>query len=727
MITAPFNFVPLSDKVFFPDWSEQVSHDIPFEDGESGVIDITITAKSPIFIRNHSNDKDNPSSKFCNHNGEYYIPSTSIKGMVRSVLEIMSFSKMSQFNDDTYAVRDLSNKELYLSKMKPTNTFCGWLKKDKEGGYVIEDCGIPGRIRLDKIDSKCSTRFNNNFDEKLDNDKTAKFKYELFDDIALPTKFSHKKNDNGRDIYIVGDDKEGTIVFTGQPSARKEGEEPSGKIYEFIFFNSHNEIEIEKKIYNNFKFAYFDGKSNMSEDWKWRKEQLNNGEQIPVFFQKNRDGDIIHFGLSYLYKLPYTYSIKDAIKQDIETVIRKDKEYISLDLAETIFGTTQKSIDKKEDYSLKGRVQFSHFKADSKPPIVKTVTTVTTVLGSPRASYYPIYIKQNYIDGEKMVENGDYNTLMNENSQIAGWKRYPLHQNIPNPKKYDKDVDSATTFTPWGNYNKESNKFNEFTFSGKLRYHNLKEVELGAIISALTFHGCNDDFYHNIGMAKAFGFGKINIEISLNADKQVKLLTAFEKQIKEFNVDWINSQQIKELFIMADKELAIDHKLKYLTLDPKEKIDEFRDKKNDREYLPLVSTLFKSENRIKSILIEDNINSFLEREEIKQQNLYKQREKLLKEKELLNSTPPRNSKEFKNTIKNYVESKISLPYYDYSDLKKVFEKKEDDIISDDIYDAYMNLLDNKSFEPIERLLLKREQNKATDLELAELYNLLLKS
>ena len=58
MITAPFNFVPLNDKVFFPDWAEKINHDIPFEDGESGLIDITIIAKSPIFVRNHYQDGD---------------------------------------------------------------------------------------------------------------------------------------------------------------------------------------------------------------------------------------------------------------------------------------------------------------------------------------------------------------------------------------------------------------------------------------------------------------------------------------------------------------------------------------------------------------------------------------------------------------------------------------------------------------------------------------------
>ena len=42
-IKAPFNFVPLSDKVFFPDWADKISHDIPFEDGVSGTIELTLT------------------------------------------------------------------------------------------------------------------------------------------------------------------------------------------------------------------------------------------------------------------------------------------------------------------------------------------------------------------------------------------------------------------------------------------------------------------------------------------------------------------------------------------------------------------------------------------------------------------------------------------------------------------------------------------------------------
>jgi len=717
MITAPFNFVPLNEKVFFPSWAEDVSLDVPFEDGESGEIDITITAKSPIFIRDHSNDRENPSTEFCNCSGQYYIPGSSVKGMVRNVLEVMSFSKMSFFDDNTYAFRDLNNKKDYMSQMKPDKTFCGWLKKVGDN-YVIEDCGIPGRIRLDKIDTICSTRFNDNFDEKEESNKTAEFKYQLFDDIDLPTTFTHKKNDNGRDIYIVGDDKKGQIVFTGQPSKRKEGKEPSGKIYEFIFFESKAEIEVEKNIFENFLFAYFDKRTTQpkeSLDWKYWKEKLNKKEKVPVFFQKDSDGKVKHFGLSYLYKLPYNYSIKNAIES-----ISKDYFNSRLDLAQTIFGY----IDKDNQKSLKGRVQFSHFKADSKPPKFKSITTV---LGSPRASYYPIYIKQDYEKNARMVEDGEYNTLMDKDSKISGIKRYPIHQNIPNPKKYSKEEKSATTFIPLGDYDKES-KFNEFTFSGKLRYHNLKEVELGAILSALTWHGNSDDFYHNIGMAKSLGFGKIKIDISLDASKQIDLLQKYEKLMEsELNHAWIQSEQIKELFTMSNKNINIDSKLKYLILDPKESRDDFREKKNDKDYLPLVSEITKVTNNLNSLFDEDKIESFLDAEEKKQKALEKEKEKTIAKNKLLANTPERVSSDFKDTIEKYVISNITLPYYDYNHLKLVLEGKEGDIVADDIYDAYMELIEKDSFKLIEPLLLKREKNQATDLELAELYTLLKKN
>ena len=119
-IKAPFNFVPLSEKVFFPDWADQISQDIPFSDGLSGTIELKITAESPIFVRNGHNreDKEAKNADYKSFSktpdGKYFIPGTSIKGAIRNVLEIMSFGKMSKVADNRYSIRDLQLKE-YMS------------------------------------------------------------------------------------------------------------------------------------------------------------------------------------------------------------------------------------------------------------------------------------------------------------------------------------------------------------------------------------------------------------------------------------------------------------------------------------------------------------------------------------------------------------------------------------------------------------------------------------
>ena len=99
-IKAPFNFVPLSDKVFFPDWADEISQDIPFEDGLSGTLELKITAQTPIFVRNgHTKeDADAKNEQYTSFSktsdNRYFIPATSIKGCIRNVMEIMSFGKM---------------------------------------------------------------------------------------------------------------------------------------------------------------------------------------------------------------------------------------------------------------------------------------------------------------------------------------------------------------------------------------------------------------------------------------------------------------------------------------------------------------------------------------------------------------------------------------------------------------------------------------------------------
>ncbi|MCI6989270.1 MAG: TIGR03986 family CRISPR-associated RAMP protein [Campylobacter sp.] len=554
MIKAPYNFAPLNEKVFYPSWAKEISHDIPFKDGESGELELSITAHSPIFIANSKKDREEKETRFCNIDGKFFIPATSIKGTIRSVLEIISFSKLRDFDDSTYAVRDFSDAKNFYMKQMREPTYCGWLYK-KDDDFFIQDCGIPGRISQKEIDKIYNIEFSKifrdgEFDDKDKEKKVAKYKYSLLKGKDLENKFSYLKKSNLRDVYIQDNSgKAGTIVFTGQSSARKEAPNPkdsSGKIYEFIFFNEiKQEILVSQKMMEDFKFAYFDDRKTEpkeSIDWAYWKAKLKNDGKVPVFFQLDDKGELLHFGLAYMYKIIYKHSISAGILQNTKN---------SLDLTQAIFGYTDK--DTKE--ALKGRVYFSHFLALGSP---KELDLRGEILGTPRASYYPNYIKQS--DGVKLK------SYMDDRFEIAGRKRYPVHKGSEvSTTKEEKELQNSENVKSFFSPLDKGTKF-----SGKVKFHNLKKAEIGALISAITFHNTKNTF-HNLGFAKPYGYGKCTIEITnLSQDEIREYLVAFEKEILKQIPYWGDLKQnssLRELLAMAmEQESKGDFTLEYMKL-----------------------------------------------------------------------------------------------------------------------------------------------------------------
>lgn len=567
MITSPYNFVPLSEKVVSPFWAKHVSHDMPFENGISGVLKLKITAKSPIYVRNGVFDKDqndeNEKNRFNHFNNKPFIPASSIKGMLRSVVEIMSFGRMAnKVNDDRYSVRDFQNNDIYPILDLTKTISCGWLKKDVHGEYFLQDCGVPGRISHEAIDIEFKTDMSPFFKNQANvrpNSKSALFKYTKFPTVKGAKLFSKEDSKEKKDEkakvdtrYICKFDpmgKKGTIVLTGQPGHRyfNERKRPKpgwdGKHLEFVFFERSTPFEkVPDSVIKNFFFAYYDHDLNQQkEDWKkLRKPELEKGQPIPVFFRKNSDGSIKDMGLSFLYKITYEQSI-------VESINNTQGKAESYDLAETIFGYTE------GDNALKGRVHIGH--AFLKEPI-QPLQIKSEVLSGPKASYYPSYVEQDGKDG--IVRR--YATFMDSSAKIRGWKRYPVRHNgiIHNP-----GTDNVVTkFIPL-------NEGVEFTFD--IHYHNLRAEELGALMSAITFHN-TEGLHHSLGMAKPLGYGKIALSIENVEDVHKNYLKAYEAfmdcELNNSTPNWFKTPQIKELFAMAkgSPNAATDDNLKYMQL-----------------------------------------------------------------------------------------------------------------------------------------------------------------
>ena len=567
-VSSPYNFVPLNERVFFPSWSPFVSHDIPFAEGLSGTIELEITAETPVFIRKPY-EKDDPegsyyeqdgeriSKEFCHivENGQkrYYIPGSSIRNMLRSIIEILGFGKIGFINEEKfkkpYPYRDMYNPRLYSLK----DIRMGWLINE-DGKYYIKDAGALGNLRNN---NNPNTFFRNrNFFRKF----SIKDKDKFIDTDNLKEKYHIYTKYHPNDNITTNIKPSGKVkVFTGNFTKKRK---------EFLFKNP-NEIttkkEISPAVFEKFLIAH----SN-SNNWEFWRKYFEAGKPVPVFFRYSNTGKIKDFGLVVLYKLTYNRTILNIIKNQQPHAFDKRP-----DLAETIFGHIN------ED-KLKGRIHVSHALANTLPE--KEIKEYELILGEPKETFYPFYLVQ-YVDEEGNILHTYsagkrtrplYLTYNDGGAKIAGRKRYPVHH-LFNPEKIkpaheEENKDNVKTkFCPLPQGTK---------FKTRIIYHNLLPEELGALLSAITFHN-QPGRKHNIGLAKPYGFGKISIKITNFDEETIKsYICSFEKMMNNFiekeyenSGQWRNRAEIIELLAMAlDYKNQDPRKLKYPDLQDFAKI-----------------------------------------------------------------------------------------------------------------------------------------------------------
>lgn len=557
MLTAPYNFVPLSKEVVRPSWAHLISHNKPFKDGLSGQLTLTIKAEQPIFTRNNvsrritgEEARKEAGSHFSRKpDGTAFIPGSSIKGSIRSVLEIMSFGDLAKgLNDERYGMRDLYHDDYkaMFSLHAKHKVHGGWLY-ESNGRYLLNDCGEPKKISQKDIDEQFNTKHFANFAEgrmqMSDGYKAAKKKYDLFADKSLDMEWEGTK---------------GTLVFTGQPSANTKAK---AKVNEFLFPTSSAVLEVDRQVMDNFKLAYYDSdKNSQKPDYKHWTQELKAGRRIPVFFHKNDKGEVASFGLAYMYKIPFTHSVKDAI-------LRHQKNSgKGPDLAACIFGHIE------SNDALKGRVTFGHAIADKSVP----TGVESEILNSPKPTYYPTYIRQDvdtagkitttwkalhpneHLESRSKENELTHQTLFYSKAVPSGWKRYPVHSGV---LKHNHVPDGSlnTKFCPLPAGT---------TFTCTVNYHNLTKVELGALLSALTFHN-TEGCFHTLGMAKPLGYGKCTLSVNGIEGALIQECQCAYEQYMEHELSgkggWLRSDQMRELLSMSsNQENSGRSKLEYM-------------------------------------------------------------------------------------------------------------------------------------------------------------------
>ncbi|MCP4702800.1 MAG: TIGR03986 family CRISPR-associated RAMP protein [Gammaproteobacteria bacterium] len=630
-VHAPYNFVPLSAWIFKPAWGHQVSHDLPFSDGICGILTLKIHTHTPLLVGGRQQEASEKAPGevhfYQTPEKQYAIPGSSIKGMIRNVLEIAAFGKMRKVDDRALSVRDLTKGgEFYrqcLTKDQGDRTYeprakAGWLKltRDEKGQmqWQLAPCCY---VRVEQNDLiALAGRQGIQKAEGIKQKQSAVKKYTLWGEKNLELHFGVEGNKKWRHqrgkITLIYDkaksslgtgDQKGTIVFTGQPGDNKD-KGGANKHMEFIFYRSEAQPKIlDEELARRFREIHAD-----SEEWKYWNPKLRNGEAIPVFYLQ-QGSKIQSLGLAMMYRLAYKHSIAETIAHtnpghmddqgddnhsfDPKESLRADNRLY--DLPELLFGAVN---EKKTDFSLRSRVSFAAARLEGKAEEDKSLPV--TVLNGPKPSYYPAYVRQPA--EEKLKENQAYRTYMDDNAEVRGWKRYPAQ---PRWKVFTADEAGGGRVKA----KSEKAKIKLFplkkgaSFTSAVTLHNLRPMELGALAWALIWGG-KKHLRHGLGMGKPYGLGQISIEISaadlffVNPEKAekpdiAKCLQDFVQCMEDNwleakqahgsgakSVSWTDSEQLTRLRAMADPGKAEPEKSAYMGLP------QFQREKNNRSVLP---------------------------------------------------------------------------------------------------------------------------------------------
>jgi len=581
-ISSPYNFVPLADHVHLPAWGEHVSHDIPFADGVCGEIELFVTAHAPILVGGEQTRKLNAAGEvnFYKHpNGKYAIPGSSLKGMVRAVLEMATFSRLRQVDDMRYALRDINGafvKSVYHAAVvgqqsagfmsragnKIKITPCSFAQVPHE--ELERWLGISCRYVFDKSQREVSSKYKAWTERTKDgNSLSLKLQFDTEAPIQPATIRKAVKVGNGKTA--------GTLVLTGQISDRSSDKgNRRGKHNDFVFYDEllHKTYEVAEHDWQNFLFAHGDQIEQGQGAWKgYWKDRFYQGERVPVFYVPHgTQGQATtgqHIGLALLLKLAGDFSVHSLIgKQAMQHLETSD----GFDFADLLFGATENI----KSGSLKSRVAFLPAVANGSP---KSTATAPTILNNPKPSYFPNYLEQTQKPLGKLESsaNAAYSTYVDRaqtaQPSIRGWKRYPAHASSIGVQALNPDqVKNTSVQTILHPLDKGT------TFKTTMIVHNLRRVELGAVLWALTWGDAGaESLRHSIGMGKPFGFGQVSVKLGVmdnlrandsaqpNIDGAQVLIDEFIVYMNEnCRPEWIKTPQLKNLLAMADPAIGDD-------------------------------------------------------------------------------------------------------------------------------------------------------------------------
>ena len=563
MPTAPYNFVPLNDKVVPAECvpgTGGLCFDRYQEGRKSGYIDINIKTKTPLFVRHTSGKSD-----FFSPGGIFKIPGSSLLGMVRNLVEIVSYGRFSICDEHkklyfrsfdgrtlgtTYATNTVSSALVGGNMWYFPMARAGFLRKQGNEYrvypaqyYRVNGVFANGNFTINGTTISCKPfSFKSIYFIPVNYDRHPHHGHELY----------YAKVEKVSDVQTPGYEK-GYLVATGAFGAKKHMQWIVREI------PSTEYMVLGEKVLDEYQ-----NDSNRKDNINLIELLKKDPTGVPCFYipELGIGGSLKAkaFGHTGFFRLPYTNTIGKHINQKM---INKDLP----DIPEAMFGI---------EGQWAGRLFFEDSDLVSKEESALLPETALQILSAPKETTFQHYLEP---DSHGRVQHWDGNT------KIRGYKLY-WHKDINNHPEHWKasakdliseglvkflngkncfEQNSVNRIRGW-----ESTKYYEDivrddaipprfkellkeylltdkksqhtlvqpiktdnSLNGRIRFENLSDVELGALLFVLNLPeeegGAN--CCHKLGMGKPLGLGSVKITPILHlTDRKKRYTTVFNSE-----------------------------------------------------------------------------------------------------------------------------------------------------------------------------------------------------
>jgi CRISPR-associated protein (TIGR03986 family) len=558
---APYNFVPLPENIVLAVEEDKdkekkwlLDQDRYYDDRHTGWFDCELETCSPVYVRGmmtldqykKADEKKDLTVEEKLERAPFYsyqqkdgqpapvIPGSSLRGMLRALVEIIGYGKMKWVNKSpsiTYravaAAREDPLAEPYRRVIGQfsSNIRAGYLEKTDNGQWRIwpaltpQQMGWPDRGAFLKVREK-----------NIPPDAIKDFYY--FDDPGyLPEYFSvtfnveNRRNKFGQYSEVVKissedryQNKGAFIVCTGNMLETGRADQKSPRRNHIIILHEDENadpIDLSDKLVED----YLNSLTPFQQEDLWGKENgrptgvLEDG--APVFYvldKKARSPEVLWFGHPPNFRIP-ARTADGKVTTPVDLIPDYIRTAPEPDLAEAIFGWVEEKGGLKEQRAGRVFVTDANFiEAKNEIWLARKNAITPATLGSPKVTTFQHYLVQDKNEGHDpdfRQKLAHYDAEFSK-TEIRGHKLYWHKGRRPNieatteQRKKESQLTRIEPLQPG------------VRFRFRVHFENLKNEELGALAWALALPGeAGRTYCHKLGMGKPLGMGAVAIRADL--------------------------------------------------------------------------------------------------------------------------------------------------------------------------------------------------------------------